>query len=830
MPPKFGKTRLSRIDKRAEYLGVGKEMSENDFPTLRTCLRFGMILREQAMDTNKVELDERDMAKEIYKKVISIYLKANVKFSPPVIMTERLAIQKITRAWDDVSKIVGKKKNGAQIKKRIDPQLDKVFDFVQCQCSIFCVQQIGCTLPKCSHQKLKVCELNCKLDNCSHNQVKVCVKCITCTLASCQHKKNIICACPKEMKLPALDLSFVRAQRMKIGDKGAYQIASEDKKETKQQLKSQARKEQDKKKEENRDKKAAETKHEEMLRKADAEKFMDEVPDEAETSNNNDIEIKYKTVDDKLKLSMQNRSSFPTLAAVSLRYGASDRMTAAIATATLIDAKVITEEESSQVIDHHKVHREKQKLMTQLCSSADQKFKDEQIKCILYDGRKNWTNVQEKDEETGKWYQTKVKLEHIVAVSEPGSEYLFHFVPEEATKENKAAKQVSRKIVDWIIDHGVEDSLDAIGGDSTNSNTGWEGGSFTHIEAMLGKKLTWLVCFLHTNELPLRHLIQDLDGKTNSDHTFSGPLGKALDGVINLGINSKFKPITIGSPLIELDEDIIADLSTDQKYGYRMVNAIRAGTVPVDLANLDIGPVNHSRWLTTANRFLRLYVCKHGFTGKNLSNLKLIVEFIIGVYYPMWFNAKVKHSFIHGPRHVLKQLELVRIQNKKVRAIVSPHVARSAWYSHSEAVLQTLIASDLKEEREFAVEIIIKLREGSDTGDLSIRSRVHGEAFNPEAKKLTELCSWETNVFEPVLTCPLTLKDIKGFIEKPMVVPYRPVHGQSMERAVKEVTRACESVFGEQARDGFIRAGVANRQLMPKVNTKKHLVRMVGGV
>ena len=86
--------------------------------------------------------------------------------------------------------------------------------------------------------------------------------------------------------------------------------------------------------------------------------------------------------------------------------------------------------------------------------------------------------------------------------------------------------------------------------------------------------------------------------------------------------------------LIELDEDIIADLSTDQKYGYRMVNAIRTKDVPVDLANLDIGPLCHSRWLTTAYRFMRLYVCKHGFTGKNLTNLKLIVEFIIGVYYP----------------------------------------------------------------------------------------------------------------------------------------------------------------------------------------------------
>ena len=81
--------------------------------------------------------------------------------------------------------------------------------------------------------------------------------------------------------------------------------------------------------------------------------------------------------------------------------------------------------------------------MDTLQDSADQKYKEEDIKCIFFDGRKNWTNVIEIDEETGKYYQSKVKMEHIVVVSEPGGEYLFHFVSEEATKEERAAKHVS---------------------------------------------------------------------------------------------------------------------------------------------------------------------------------------------------------------------------------------------------------------------------------------------------------------------------------------------------------------------------------------------------
>ena len=51
----------------------------------------------------------------------------------------------------------------------------------------------------------------------------------------------------------------------------------------------------------------------------------------------------------------------------------------------------------------------------------------------------------------------------------------------------------------------------------------------------------------------------------------------------------------------------------------------------------------------------------------------------------MWFKAKDKQSFVNAPRLVLRQLELARLQKKKVKIIVAPHIARSAWYSHSVA-------------------------------------------------------------------------------------------------------------------------------------------------
>ena len=110
-----------------------------------------------------------------------------------------------------------------------------------------------------------------------------------------------------------------------------------------------------------------------------------------------------------------------------------------------------------------------------------------------------------------------------------------------------------------------------------------------------------------------------------------------------------------------------------------MVKAIRLGELPEDLGALEIGSVNHSRWLTTANRFLRMYCSDHGFKGKNLCNLKLIVQFIVGVYYPMWFRIKVIHSWLEGPRHVLHQVRLVNQKTNMVQKVEWPHVLSSAW-------------------------------------------------------------------------------------------------------------------------------------------------------
>jgi len=135
--------------------------------------------------------------------------------------------------------------------------------------------------------------------------------------------------------------------------------------------------------------------------------------------------------------------------------------------------------------------------------------------------------------------------------------------------------------------------------DETPINTGLKIGVLAKLEQHYGYNIQWLVCQLHANELPLRHLISVKDEKSKGPNSFSGPIGKPLIGCEKL-------PIT-PFEFISGDEIIvnIPDLSTDQKYLAEKHRAVTTGSVNESLSHRDPGNINLSRWLTIANRILR---------------------------------------------------------------------------------------------------------------------------------------------------------------------------------------------------------------------------------
>ena len=132
----------------------------------------------------------------------------------------------------------------------------------------------------------------------------------------------------------------------------------------------------------------------------------------------------------------------------------------------------------------------------------------------------------------------------------------------------------------------------------TAINTGEKGETISLIKMKLNRLVHHFICQLHANELPLRHLVENLDGKTFGPHGFTGP--KQLQ-------NCENNPIVIFERIhAELPTVDYKDVCTDQKYLFEIHQAISQGFCPSDLAHRNSGKMTHSSWVTTANCLLRL--------------------------------------------------------------------------------------------------------------------------------------------------------------------------------------------------------------------------------
>ena len=80
-------------------------------------------------------------------------------------------------------------------------------------------------------------------------------------------------------------------------------------------------------------------------------------------------------------------------------------------------------------------------------------------------------------------------------------------------------------------------------------------------------------------------------------------------------------------------------MSTDQNN----CKAVETEECIDDLAVQEPAPAVHSRWLTTANRLLRLYVAN----ANHSDNVVEVFTYVMTVYAPVWFHIKIKVG-VHG--------------------------------------------------------------------------------------------------------------------------------------------------------------------------------------
>ena len=162
---------------------------------------------------------------------------------------------------------------------------------------------------------------------------------------------------------------------------------------------------------------------------------------------------------------------------------------------------------------------------------------------------------------------------------------------------------------------------------------------------------------------------------------------------------------------------------------------------------------------------------------------------------------------------------------KQMKEITKKYIAKGAWHAHLNHVLLALLCSSSEDDRRFALSKIEVIRNGATIGDSSPRPFAPPE-LNWEATSIRDIQDW-TKSTEPIITASIPTNELQNFLTTPLNIPKIPGHTQSCERAVKEVTCASAHVFGAERRDGYIRARLKSREMLPIIETKKDLAALI---
>lgn len=608
-------------------------------------------------------------------------------------------------------------------------------------------------------------------------------------ICSCKCKQIQLCCCPRENKVPKEEQQFLLDQRqerkMRIGGIDRILTNKLQKKVTR----------------------ASKTKKSSLNINKNQEKCNTEQQElvssssESEGSISSPDRLNLPSTSQTKKKTTKSVKSLPMLSKTCDRYGISDRAAAAIVSSVLHDVS-----SDIEVIDKSKIRRERKKERNELYKQQTQLH----LPALYFDGRKDKTlNIVKKG---AKRYRQTVIEEHITVVKEPDSVYIGYATPIQGT-----AKSIEASINALLLSKKIKlDNLMALGCDGTVTNTGKFSGVIRLFEKRLQRPLQWIICMLHLNELPLRHLFNKLDGVTTGPSSHAGLIGKSLENCEKLPITSYEK---IQS---ELPEVKFEDLSTDQKYLYEITMSVISGKCSDDLTNRSPGKMSHARWLTKANRILRLYIS----TSNPSNNLKLLAEYCVKVYAPIWFQIKTNPTCKDGSKNLWKLIKNSRYLPAEFKLIIDPVIQRNAYFAHPENLLLSMLSDKNKTVRELAAKRILKARNSPHTGNLPRVFEV--PQINFDANEYIDLIDWQQNFFDPPILRHITNKGINEVIESQgdenLIFLKLPCHTQAVERSVKIVTEASMSLCDKNSREGLIQAKLASRKLMPRFDSKRDFV------
>ncbi|KAJ8894196.1 hypothetical protein PR048_006806, partial [Dryococelus australis] len=270
--------------------------------------------------------------------------------------------------------------------------------------------------------------------------------------------------------------------------------------------------------------------------------------------------------------------------------------------------------------------------------------------------------------------------------------------------------------------------LVVVGCGETNVNTGKNNGVVRSLEIFIGHKLHWVLCLLHNSELPLR---------ASSPQQFSGTTEKFLGTWKTLAVVG-YAPIPDSVP--EIDKN---------------TSAVSSGECPPDLANMSPAKMALSRWITTANIILHLYI----LPSKPPDYLNFIAEYVTIVNAPSWFEIKGIRRATYGACH------LHRMTKKIVHEVIH---RGTLYFAQSENIIWAMLENEPAHIRELGLRRILKARK-IDWQEKILH--VELPKLNFEVKERFKMIGWDNPSEPPAIDKEFDQKQCK-FLNMEAPLPF----------------------------------------------------------
>ena len=468
------------------------------------------------------------------------------------------------------------------------------------------------------------------------------------------------------------------------------------------------------------------------------------------------------------------------------------------------------------MVDRNRVKRLKQEYRKEIVEYTKEASKG--LVCIKFDGRKDAKTLV-----APSVYRTE---EHVTIISEPDGKYRGFYTPKDGTGMSNA-----QELYDFLVETGSVKSFKAVGCDGPVVNTGHNNGALKILQDFVQKVFQWIICLLHCNELPLRHLIEHIDGKYLGPGAYAGPLMKEIVANRKAGYNLpvvQFQKIE-GDVDTDLPDYVSENLNNDCKQLREHCLAIQTGHVPESLQNKTPPDFHQARWLTTAINIL----WKYERTPRPTTSLKKLTKTIVKAYAPNYFHIKKFWHVKYGATNFFSISQ--RYQNcglnKVELALVRKHLQISGYMAHPESILLSAVFDPDENVRHWAVKLILSDRERrAESG--ALRQFKVPNPINFDAKTYLELIDFdsfdEELITEPPLLFDYSNKELMdcALSSDDLPVPDIPCHSQNNERHVAATTEAAMNAIGPENMHALLLQMAESRSEISKDATKSDFVNL----